>query len=238
MTKCSVNLYYCYFEDLFCISDFIESLSSFINIIYLKNPCLLNIIPTDFDFSLYEIIDENSEDAKTIESLEPVFLNDFTNECFKTLIGQIYKNTQSYYYTLLNELPLINSEMPKEVHIEKSTNLKKIYLNNDESSYINLLGFIKDSTSEYSIIFDSKQTEVKYLPLLKNLIYYCNVKITLFDTNYSEPQKIRSECKELLSDIWDYSSFRTIKIYPEIKKEEPIPTKDISQDVIMSSILN
>lgn len=238
MSKCSANLFYCYFEDLFCIPDFIEGLSSFINITYLKNPCLLNIIPTDFDFSLYEITDENSEDAKSIETLESVFLNDYANDCLKSLVGQIYKNNKSYYFTLLNETSFESTGIPQNVVLEKSQIENKIYLNNDESSYINLLSIIDSSNEKYSIVFDSKQTEEKYLILLKNLTYYCNAQISLFDTSYSEPQKIRPECKELLSEIWHYSNFRTVKIYPEIKKEEPIPTEDISQDVIMSSILN
>lgn len=238
MSKCSSNLYYCYFEDLFCFPDFIDGLSSFINITYLKNPCLLNIIPTDFNFAPYETLDDNSEDAKSIETLDSVFLNDFTNESLKTLIGQVYKNNKSYFFTLLNELPLISIDVHNEIIIEKSQIGKKIYLNNDESSYINFLSTIENTTEEYSIVFDSNQSEEKYSPYLKNIIYYCNAKISLFDSTYSEPKKIRPECKELLSEIWHYSSFRTVKVYPEIKKEEPIPTKDISQDEIMSSILN
>ena len=238
MTKCSSSVYYCYFEDLFCIPDFVDSLASFINVVYIKNPCLLNIIPTDFGFSDFEIKDENSEDAKAIESLEPVLLNEYANDCLKNLIVQIYKNNDSYFVTLFNEVFQNYNDVAKDVVIETTSNENKIYLNNDESSYINFLSILNKTSSEYSIIFDSEQTKEKYLPLLKNLVFYCDAKISFFDNNFSEPNQIRPECKKILSEIWHYSDFRKIKIYPEIRKEEPIPTEDISQDVIMSSILN
>ena len=239
MLKCSSKVYYCYFEDLLCIPDFIDELSRFIDIIYLKNPYLLNIIPTNFNFSPYEINDKNSEDAKSIESFETVLLNDFINDCLKSLIGQVYKKDTSYFFVPLNEIPSNNLRISENITIKKSSNNNnKIYLSNDESSYINLLSILKTSPNEYSIVFDSKQTEIKYLSALKNLIYYCDAKISIFDNDYSEPNKIRPECKTILENIWHYPNFRTIKIYPELKNEKPIPTKDISQDIIMSSILN
>ncbi|ERF61864.1 hypothetical protein HMPREF1325_1889, partial [Treponema socranskii subsp. socranskii VPI DR56BR1116 = ATCC 35536] len=228
MSKCSSKIYYCYFEDLLCIPDFIDGLSTFIDIIYLKNPYLLNIIPTNFNFSPYEINDENSEDAKSIESFETVLLNDFINDCLKSLIGQVYKKDTSYFFVPLNEIPSNNLRISEDIIIKKSSNNNKIYLSNDESSYINLLSILNTSPNEYSIVFDSKQTEIKYLSVLKNLIYYCDVKISIFDNDYSEPNKIRPECKTILENIWHYPNFRTIKIYPELKNEKPIPTKDIS----------
>ena len=50
--------------------------------------------------------------------------------------------------------------------------------------------------------------------------------------------KLDLNVKKSYLKVFKAKGNKKIKIYPEIKKEEPIPTEDISQDVIMSSILN